>query len=208
MKFSNNRYQISPTFPGIMDNIVDRTMVDREKLKLHYEYAIRAKFMEGAIAEAGVWRGGIVYLYASVILDKAIYAFDSWEGLPEPSLEDMIGLDKQEMPRGWGACDMPNELLGKFGNRIILHKGWFKDTLHRVAYEKFCLVHIDCDQYQSVQDCLNFFYPRMIPGGFILIDDYGFRLTPGATLAVDEFFDKIDIFKYNTFGGLYIELAK
>lgn len=52
---------------------------------------------------------------------------------------------------------------------------------------QFCLVHIDCDLYESAKTCLNFFAPRIVPGGFIIVDDYDFELCPGVEKAVDEF---------------------
>ena len=48
---------------------------------------------------------------------------------------------------------------------------------------------IDLDLYEGVRDSLGFFYPRMAPGGVIVLDDYGFASCPGARAAADEFFD-------------------
>jgi O-methyltransferase len=61
------------------------------------------------------------------------------------------------------------------------------------TFEGFCLervswVHIDVDIYQSVRDCIRFLYPRLVPGGFMVFDDYGFPSCPGARRAVDEAF--------------------
>ena len=36
--------------------------------------------------------------------------------------------------------------------------------------------------------CLDFFYPRMVPGGIILFDEYNDPAWPGANRAVDKFF--------------------
>ena len=67
------------------------------------------------------------------------------------------------------------------------HKGFFPDTAGPVADNKFCLVHVDVDIYQSVRDCLEFFYPRLVSGGFMVFDDYEGKNCPGVRKAIDEF---------------------
>ena len=52
----------------------------------------------------------------------------------------------------------------------------------------YCFVHVDADIYRSVCDCCAFFYPRLVQGGMMLFDDYGFATCPGVRKAVDEFF--------------------
>jgi O-methyltransferase len=49
---------------------------------------------------------------------------------------------------------------------------------------------VNVDLYRSVRDCIEFLYPRMVPGGFLVFDDYGFPSCPGARRAVDEAFAK------------------
>jgi len=163
-------------------------MLGENKLRLLYELGLIVNTLPGSIAEAGVWCGGALYLLASVARDKTIHGFDSWEGLPPVMPEDghFEGMENT----GWGKCLPPTELLAVFGERVKLHKGWFCDTLSEVAGEQFCLVHVDCDRYSSAKECLEFFYPRMVDGGYLIFDDYGFHLTPGVTVAVDEFFGK------------------
>ena len=72
-------------------------------------------------------------------------------------------------------------------SRVTLIKGYFDDTLPRLAAERFSLVHLDCDLYGSYMSCLEFVYPRMLPDGIIVFDDYGSPPYPGAQHAVDEF---------------------
>lgn len=64
-----------------------------------------------------------------------------------------------------------------------------------VSEKKFSFVHIDVDLYQPIRNSLEFFYNRMLPGGIIVFDDYGFTFFPGAKKAVDEFMqNKNDFF--------------
>ncbi len=61
-------------------------------------------------------------------------------------------------------------------------------VLEEVGAERVAWAHIDVDIYAAVRDCLEYLYPRMAPGGMIVLDDYGFPSCPGARRAVDEFF--------------------
>ena len=53
--------------------------------------------------------------------------------------------------------------------------------------QAFGLVHIDVDVYPPTKFCLERFAPRDVPGGTIVVDDYGFKTCPGVKQAVDEF---------------------
>jgi len=70
---------------------------------------------------------------------------------------------------------------------VEYHKGWIPEKFREVAGQKFCFVHIDVDIYLPTLDSLKFFYPRMVQGGIIVCDDYGFSTCPGAKKAFDEF---------------------
>jgi hypothetical protein len=80
------------------------------------------------------------------------------------------------------------KLVGTDMERVRIVAGWFQDTLGSVTAEKIALLNIDADWYESVKICLETFYDRVVPGGFISFDDYGHW--PGCKKAVDEFFEK------------------
>lgn len=71
--------------------------------------------------------------------------------------------------------------------QIVFHKGWIPERFADVAQRKFCFVHVDVDLFQPTRDSLEFFYPRMVRGGIILCDDYGFTSCPGAQTAFDTY---------------------
>lgn len=184
----------------IIDYALENSMLSRNGFRLLYELALMADLLTGCAAEAGVGSGGVIYLLASVMMSKTIYGFDSWIGLPKATEEDLVN-GKPDIYEGWGHKAIPTsemmKELDKFGNRIMLCKGWFKDTLFVANNESFCFVHIDSDRYESTKQCLEFFWPRMVSGGFMFFDDYGLGNTPGVKKAVDEFFDNksYDVFK-------------
>jgi hypothetical protein len=66
------------------------------------------------------------------------------------------------------------------------YPGWIPERFNEAAACRFCFVHIDVDLYQPTRDSLEFFYPRMSPGGMIVCDDYGYVNCPGAKQACDE----------------------
>jgi hypothetical protein len=68
---------------------------------------------------------------------------------------------------------------------VEVYKGWIPERFAVVAGRSFCFAHIDVDLYRPTLDSMAFFYPRMAPGGIILLDDYGFSTCPGVTEAVD-----------------------
>ncbi|HXX56061.1 MAG TPA: TylF/MycF/NovP-related O-methyltransferase, partial [Methanoregula sp.] len=82
--------------------------------------------------------------------------------------------------------DCVRDNLREFGF-IELKKGWIPERFGEISSERFSFVHIDVDLYQPIRDSLEFFYPRMIPGGIIVLDDYGYLGFPGAKKATDEF---------------------
>jgi len=53
--------------------------------------------------------------------------------------------------------------------------------------ERFALIHLDADLGKPTRDALEFFYPRLSPGGFLILHDYGGGAWPGVAEAVDAF---------------------
>jgi O-methyltransferase len=72
-------------------------------------------------------------------------------------------------------------------NNVELAVGFFSQTLSFYAQRQFSFVHLDCDIYGSYKECLEFFYPRLCPGGIILFDEYNDPPWPGCSKAIDEF---------------------
>src|SRR5262245_10402180 len=59
---------------------------------------------------------------------------------------------------------------------------------YRLENNRYSFVHVDVDLYQSTLDCCEYFYTRLVPGGIMLFDEYGFPSARGEKDAVDEFF--------------------
>jgi hypothetical protein len=70
---------------------------------------------------------------------------------------------------------------------IHLHRGVFNLTKSDVDDHWFCFAHFDADTYSDATEFLDFFYPRLVEGGNILLDDYEWEATPGVAHAANEF---------------------
>lgn len=145
------------------------------------------KNVPGDMAECGVYNGATAYFMArastQVGTSRHLHLFDSFEGLSRPGPTD---------GSFWtaGGLAMPEHVargnLDGFEN-IHFHKAWIPGRFEETADRRFAFVHIDVDLYQPTLDSVAFFYPRLVDGGMIVCDDYGFNTCPGATRALDEF---------------------
>ncbi len=73
---------------------------------------------------------------------------------------------------------------------LIYHKGWFQDTLPIADTPEIAVLRLDGDWYASTRVSLKHLYDRVVPGGFVIIDDYG--CYDGCRKAVDEFLADAD----------------
>ena len=173
-------------FMRILDRIGAITLVDEVRCYILYQCAKHTRSLPGAAAEVGVYRGGTARLLADAVhgTGKPLHLFDTFGGMPATD----PGKDLHAL--GDFADTSPEAVLKLLHGRdgVFLHVGVFPYTAAAVANESFCLVHVDADIYRSVLDSCAFFYPRLVPAGMMIFDDYGFPSCPGAKEAVDAFF--------------------
>lgn len=108
-----------------------------------------------------------------------LHLFDTFTGIP---FHDPI-----DYHRIGNFSDTHIDYVRRKVRSAIFHVGIFPATLP-AELSGFGFVHVDCDQYQSVRDCIVELGPRMVPGGITVFDDY--RHLEGATRAVNEAFGK------------------
>lgn len=171
-------------------------------------YELNNKGIEGDFVELGVARGGCAALIGSVIFDKGkrnklnrkLWLFDSYKGLPEPTEDDFdnsrgegTGEHVRPLPKGscLGMLDEVKKLMFDICaypvDKLVFVKGWFQDTIP-IESEKIkiiALLRIDGDWYESTKCCLEGLYDKVVPGGIVMIDDY--QSCYGCEKAVDEF---------------------
>ncbi|NLD57876.1 MAG: macrocin-O-methyltransferase [Methanomicrobiales archaeon] len=144
----------------------------------------RTQKVPGDIAEVGVYRGGSAKIICSAKGEKNLHLFDTFEGLPRVDEIDMVW-PFYEGKFAASFEDVKDYL--KSDPRVHFYKGIFPETAGPVEHVRFSLVNLDVDCYESTKQALEFFYPRMNPGGIILSHDY--INAPGVRKAFDDFFE-------------------
>lgn len=158
------------------------TLVNTPRLEKIREFLMQTQLLPGIIAEVGVYRGGTAYLICSQTVDKVLL-FDTFTGLPAVAAVDTH--HKGDFNNT--SIEHVANLLKPFSNYSI-YKGIFpRENAEYATPYQYRLVHIDVDIYPSVKECLEFFAPRMMKKGIIILDDYNAPSCPGAKLAADEF---------------------
>lgn len=174
-------------FLSLFTEVDSQTLVDKLCCYLLVQFARHTCVLPGHVAEVGVYRGGSARLLAGVFKGstKELHLFDTFAGLPKPDPKRDLYLEGELA----ASYEEATTFLEDYEN-IVFHPGLFPETAIGLEAHRFCFVHVDVDLYQSVYDCCEFFYPRLVQGGVMIFDDYGSLKCPGAKLAVDEFFQK------------------
>lgn len=135
----------------------------------------------GAFAEFGVYKGCSARLLCSVKGATPLHLFDTFSGLPKPSGAERGTFRKGEF-RGT-LTEVQNVLTGYKG--VHFHQGVFPASTAGLENLRFSFVHLDVDLEGATYAGLEFFYPRMLPGGILITHDYS--IIPGVRNAVDRF---------------------
>jgi hypothetical protein len=157
----------------------------------------------GAFVECGVWKGGSSMAAALTFkAPRQLFLFDTFEGMTAPtdpdrhagSGESAAGMlqDSDKDALIW--CRAPLEEVkrnmastGYPPDRVTYVKGKVEETIPAAAPAHIAILRLDTDWYASTRHELEHLYPRLAPGGVLIIDDYGYWA--GARKAVDEYFN-------------------
>lgn len=152
------------------------------------EYVRASNALPGDLAECGCYQGASAFFMCQASSHGELFLFDSFQGLSESSELDRV----EGEARPWAPGDMRSgqeelarNLAGFDGVHVF--PGWIPERFGEVEARRFRVVHVDVDLYEPTRASLEFFYPRLVPGGVIVMDDYGFLTCPGAKRAADEF---------------------
>ena len=167
---------------------------------------ICANKIGGSIVECGVWKGGSMMIAARVLkrqngMNRDLYLFDTFAGMPEPGKEDTAYKDfnapvlwktnqSKSGPNQWnyGSLEEVRANVASTGypmERVHFVKGKVEDTIPGTIPERIAILRLDTDFYESTLHELKHLYPRLTPGGILIIDDYG--CWKGARKATDEY---------------------
>lgn len=160
----------------------------------------------GAIVECGVWRGGSSLMAALAltqlgVADRTLHLFDTFEGMSPPTDRDRVytgasATDRlavaERTPGAWNDwCfatleDVQQTMTVAHYPHVEYVQGPVETTLPGRAPDQIALLRLDTDWYESTLHELRHLYPKLAPGGVLIIDDYGHW--QGARAAVDEYF--------------------
>lgn len=143
----------------------------------------------GDFAEVGVFRGNSAKLLKHFARkhDRELFLFDTFEGF-DP--RDVTGVDAGVAPTGFREVDFEAVRAFVGPDRTHFVRGYFPESLAQVPdfdRRRFAVVNLDCDLYEPVKAALEAFYPRLEPGGLLILHDYASGFWRGAGRALDEF---------------------
>jgi len=178
-------------FKAEYDLIRNNTLVDIYRCFELWEIVEKVQKFDNtaSLLEVGVWKGGtaaIIGKKLALLKSKStFYIADTFAGVAKAT-------DKDKFYTGGEHADTSQEIVetllkGKYDKYKVL-KGIFPDdTQHLVpAGEKFGFCHIDVDVYESAKDIVDWIWDRLIVGGVIVYDDYGFHTCNGITSYVND----------------------
>lgn len=148
--------------------------------------------IEGAMAEAGVYQGDFASAMHALLPERILYLFDTFEGFTQAKTAQELKTKRisSEFAELAMSFDDTNEdlVLSKMADpsKCVICKGDFAET-SRFIDSLFCLVSVDMDYYQPTREALEFFYPRLVKGGCILVHDYNHDEIRGVREAVESF---------------------
>lgn len=174
-------------FLELYERIHARNLMPIARCYMLWSIARHQVEVRGLVAECGVYKGASALVIATAMAGKKpLHLFDSFSGIPPGEIgKDNRYLNGGEFADTSAASVM--EFLKPSGYEFVIRPGLIPGTLMEFKYSEFSFVHLDLDIYRPTLVAMEFFYDRMVPGGVILLDDYGSKECAGAYLAVEEF---------------------
>jgi len=189
---------------GILEAIRPYTLtsIERQLRLIESVKYIERYGIPGAIVECGVYRGGSMMAVALTLLslgnaDRHLYLFDTFEGMPSPTAED-VDLNgrsaKSQLEDVLCVAHLEDVKRAVLGtgypvDRTHFVKGMVEDTIPAQGPDGIALLRLDTDWYESTRHELIHLYPRLAKSGVLIIDDYGHWR--GARRAVDEYIETL-----------------
>jgi len=146
--------------------------------------------LKGEVAEFGVATGNFARFINTFFPNKKLYLFDSFDGFKKDEIDAERANNLSSPEYSFYKNIDVNKVLSrmKYQDNCVIRKGYFPETTKGLPEDlTFCFVSLDCDLYQSMLDGLNYFYPRLNAGGYIMVHDYSSKYYRGVKKALQEF---------------------
>lgn len=160
---------------------------------------VLADDIPGDFIEAGVYKGGAIIFMLGLLRslevhDRMVWAADSFEGIPvssrAPHIDDVVDNWKDRWVAGLDEVKLNISRYDLLDDHVKFVQGYFVDTLPRIQTDKFAIVRLDGDSYESTMDALRALYPKISSRGYLIIDDWHL---PGCRQAVFDYREEMNI---------------
>ncbi|MCD8020552.1 MAG: class I SAM-dependent methyltransferase [Clostridiales bacterium] len=168
--------------------------------------------LPGAVAELGCYKGDTSWQLNALMPERKLYLFDTMEGFDARDIAKENVLQCSDAKQGDAGTGRPGDiptvkedvLLSRLpsAENVILKKGWFPETAFDIEEETFAFVYMDACLYQPTFTGLEFFFPRMVQGGVIMLCNYEDTKYRGISKAVADFEEKYGAFLILPVGDL------
>lgn len=154
------------------------SLLGEYKIERLLEFAKRAP-ANGIFIEVGVYKGGSLLALAKAFPERQLVGFDTFEGMPA----QYAGRDESH-PVGDFADTSVEAVRALFdAKQVTIIKGLFPDPAGDMIDDLgdyfIAFAHLDMDHWRGTLEALTFIWPRLLPGGVIVFDDYNWRRCPG-----------------------------
>lgn len=163
---------------SLLEQVQPYTLCTRDRLEnlatlCHY---LNAHEIPGDFVECGAYKGGSAAILSKFSAARHLWLYDSFEGMPSTTEKD------SEDAKVWvgqcvGTIAEVRAVMNAVGTRessYTIKPGWFETTFQQELPAQIALLHCDADWYDSVTLVLETFYPRIVPGGCVVLDDFGY----------------------------------
>jgi hypothetical protein len=128
-------------------------------------------------------------------LIKTFYLLDTFRGLDERLISDTekrgahaLELNEQHLRSGFYVSEVESVKANFAGwKNVRIVQGSIPETLTQVDTMEVAYLHLDMNCCPPEVAAADFFWPRLVPGGFVLLDDYAYSGFRPQKLGMDAF---------------------
>jgi O-methyltransferase len=173
--------EVGRDWPARADSMIGLRRMDNIR---HCVETVIKDGVPGDLIETGVWRGGASIFMRGVLkaygdTTRTVWVADSFQGLPPPDAARYPADTGDTLYKMGGLAVGVEQVKHNFDRYGLLDDqvkflvGWFKDTLATAPVEQLAVMRLDGDMYESTIQAIEPLYPKLSPGGFCIIDDFG-----------------------------------
>jgi O-methyltransferase len=150
-------------------------------------HEINKKKLNGSLAELGVYKGKFARYINQYFPERVLYLFDTFEGFDKRDLASETQKEFSSGDQDFSDTSVESVMkLMPFPQKCKPVKGFFPESARQID-DSFAFVSLDADLFEPIYNGLQFFYPKMVPGGYIFIHDFNNDASKGARQAVEQF---------------------